>query len=235
MNDQRIAVVGGTSGIGLETALRARALGARVTVLGRDAAKLASAESEGLAARRLDATDRNAAGSVFAAIGAIDHLVVCATGAAGAGPFRELSLAELRAGFEAKVLAHLNCLQAALPTLRADGSVVLVSAISSRALQPGTAGLAAINGALEAMVPILASELRPLRVNAVAPGVIETPWWDRVAADQRKRLFEQTAAAVPAGRVGRAEDVAEAILLLLRNTFITGSTIDVDGGWKLKS
>jgi NAD(P)-dependent dehydrogenase (short-subunit alcohol dehydrogenase family) len=84
------------------------------------------------------------------------------------------------------------------------------------------------------MLPILASELRPLRVNMVAPGVIDTPWWHRVPDAQRSRLFEEMGAAVPAGRVGTAADVAEVIVMLAGNTFITGSVIDVDGGWKLR-
>lgn len=234
LKSARVIVVGGTSGIGLETARRAAEQGATVIVLGRDNGKLEAARALGLEAAQLDVADNAGARDYFASCGAFDHLVVCASGAAGSGAFRDLPLDDLRRGFEGKFWPQLNALQAALQTLQPRGSVTLVSAISSRALQPGTAGLAAINAALEAMVPILASELRPLRVNAVAPGVVETPWWDRVPEAQRRVLFDQMAAAVPAGRVGRPEDIAEAILLLINNTFITGSVIDCDGGWKLK-
>jgi NAD(P)-dependent dehydrogenase (short-subunit alcohol dehydrogenase family) len=116
-----------------------------------------------------------------------------------------------------------------------DGSITFVSAISSRALQPGTSGLAAINAALEAMVPILASELRPLRVNAVVPGVVDTPWWSQVPDEVRKELFEQLARQAAVGRIGKPEDLAAAIMLLTTNTFITGTILDCDGGWKLKN
>jgi NAD(P)-dependent dehydrogenase (short-subunit alcohol dehydrogenase family) len=102
-------------------------------------------------------------------------------------------------------------------------------------MQPGTAGLAAINAAIEALVPVLASELRPLRVNAVVPGVVDTPWWSRISEDAKKRLFEDLARKVPVGRVGTAEDLAAAIMFVSSNTFVTGSIIDCDGGWKLRN
>lgn len=109
--------------------------------------------------------------------------------------------------------------KAALPTLREGKSITFVGAISSRALKPGTAGLAAINAALEAMVPILASELRPTRVNAVVSGVVDTPWWSRVPETARKELFEQLAREVAVGRVGKPEDLASAIMFVTTNTF----------------
>jgi len=234
MKDQRIIVIGGTSGIGLESARRFAAQGAGVTVTGRDAAKGAALDIPGIRFAHVDAAQRDQCDAFFADHGLFDHLVVCASGAAGAGAFRELALDDLRAGFEGKFWPQLNVLQASLGSITPGGSATLVGAISARAQQPGTAGLAAINGALEAMLPILASELRPLRVNMVAPGVIDTPWWHRVPDAQRSRLFEEMGAAVPAGRVGTAADVAEVIVMLAGNTFITGSVIDVDGGWKLR-
>jgi NAD(P)-dependent dehydrogenase (short-subunit alcohol dehydrogenase family) len=234
MQDQHIVIVGGTSGIGLESARRFAAQGARVTVTGRDEAKGNAIDIAGVRFARLDAADRSACADFFRACGPVDHLVISASGAAGAGEFRTLELDQLRAGFEGKFWPHLNVLQAALGALRADGSATLVGAISARAQQNGTAGLAAINGALEAMLPILASELRPLRVNMVAPGVVDTPWWDRVPATQRQQLFAEMGAAVPAGRVGTAGDIAQVIELLATNTFITGTVVDCDGGWKLR-
>jgi NAD(P)-dependent dehydrogenase (short-subunit alcohol dehydrogenase family) len=234
MKDQRIIVIGGTSGIGLESARRFALLGATVTVTGRDAAKGAALDIPGVRFAQLDAGRRDHCDAFFAEHGPFDHLVVCASGAAGAGVFRDLALDDLRAGFDGKFWPQLNVLQASLAGIAPGGSATLVGAISARAQQTGTAGLAAINGALEAMLPILASELRPLRVNMVAPGVIDTPWWHRVPDAQRSRLFEEMGAAVPAGRVGTAADVADVIVMLAGNTFITGSVIDVDGGWKLR-
>ena len=79
------------------------------------------------------------------------------------------------------------------------------------------------------MVPTLALELRPLRVNAVSPGVIATPWWDRVSQDFRQAYFARSA-AVPVGRVGQPEDVAQAVVFLIQDSFMTGTIIDCDGG-----
>ncbi|MBD0672483.1 SDR family oxidoreductase [Streptomyces sp. CBMA156] len=233
---QRVVVMGGSSGIGEAAATAFAADGAEVVVTGRDRDRLDAAVARiggRTTGHRLDAADPAGLAEFFAGAGTVDHLVVAVSGAAGAGPFAGLDLAELATGFEAKFWPQVRVLQAALPYLRADGSVTLITAASARAAFPGTAGLAAINGALEAMVPPLAVELAPLRVNAVSPGVIDTPWWDRVPAGQRAALFEGLAATTPVGRVGRAEDVARAIHLLAANTFVTGVVFDCAGGANL--
>jgi NAD(P)-dependent dehydrogenase (short-subunit alcohol dehydrogenase family) len=231
----RYVVIGGTSGIGLATLASARAAGHEVVAVGRDASKFSSATQLGATAAQVDASDPNATREFFADCGPFDHLVICASGASGAGNFRELNLDDLRKGFEGKFWPQIQCAQAALNTISSTGSITFVGAISSRAMQPGTAGLAAINAAIEALVPVLASELRPLRVNAVVPGVVDTPWWSRIAEDAKKRLFEDLARKVPVGRVGTAEDLAAAIMFVTANTFVTGSIIDCDGGWKLRN
>lgn len=228
-------IVGGTSGIGLATAKMAVEAGHSVLAAGRDPSKFSAAQSIGATTAQLDASDIAATQNFFSAEGTFDHLVLCASGSAGAGQFRDLALEDLRKGFDGKFWPQVTCAKAALPTLRVGGSITFISAISSRALKPGTAGLAAINAALEALVPILASELRPTRVNAVAPGVVDTPWWSRVPEAARKELFEQLASDVAVGRVGKPEDLASAIISLTTNTFITGTILDCDGGWKLKN
>ncbi len=98
---------------------------------------------------------------------------------------------------------------------------------------PGTAGLGAANAAVSALAPILASELRPLRVNAVSPGVIDTPWWDFLPADQKAAASADFAGKTPAGRVGKAEDVARAIAFLIADSFMTGHVLVCDGGLRL--
>lgn len=228
-------VIGGTSGIGLATAKMAVQAGHSVIAAGRDAAKFAAAEAIGATAVQLDASDAAAVERFFSAQGEFDHLVLSVSGSAGAGPFRELAIEELRKGFEGKFWPQVSCAKAALSTVSKTGSITFVGAISSRALKPGTAGLAAINAALEAMVPILASELRPTRVNAVVPGVVDTPWWSRVPEAAKTALFEQLASEVAVGRVGAPADLASAIMFLTTNTFVTGTLLDCDGGWKLKN
>ena len=226
---QRVVILGGTSGIGLAAAKLFSARGAGVTIVGRDAEKLASAlkeigaSAEGAAA---DAGDRAALDALFAKLPPVDHLVIAASGGKGAGPFAKLDGAELARGFQAKFWTHWNAAQAALPHVSPQGSITFVTAASSRLANPGTSGLAAINGAIERMTPTLARELAPLRVNAVSPGVIDTPWW----ADKPAGMFETASRKAPLARAGRADEVADAIVFLAGYRFITGSVLDVDGG-----
>ncbi|GAA1938274.1 SDR family oxidoreductase [Kitasatospora viridis] len=235
---QRVVVLGGSSGIGEATAAAFAKDGAEVVITGRDQQRLDAAVARiggNTKGHAVDAVDQAAVAALFAELGTVDHLVLGVSGSAGSGAFAELDLGELARGFDAKFWPQVRSLQAALPHLRTDGSVTFITAGSSRAAFPGTAGLAAINGALDAMVPPLAVELAPLRVNAVSPGVIDTPWWDRVPEEQRKQLFEGLAAVTPVGRVGRPEDVAQAIQMLAANTFVTGIVLDCNGGTTLAS
>jgi NAD(P)-dependent dehydrogenase (short-subunit alcohol dehydrogenase family) len=184
---ERSVVVGASSGIGRASAELLARSGHEVLAIGRDRAKLADLEREAagpayggrLSVRAADASDVAETRSAFEAFGSFAHLVLALSSARGRGLLATLDLAELRAGFEGKYWPHVATLQASLPFLDAAGSITLITAGSSGAAYPGTAGLAAINGALEAMVPVLAVELAPRRVNAVSPGIIDTPWWRR--------------------------------------------------------
>lgn len=236
LTNQRIVVMGGSSGIGLATAHMLIAAGARVAVTGRSQQKIDAALEqlgEQATGAMVDATSHEQLYNFFQEYGAFQHLVIAVSGAAGAGAFRTLDMGELRRGFEAKFWAHVAIAQASLATLERDGSLTFITAGSSRSAKPDTAGLAAINGALDALVPSLALELRPLRVNAVSPGVIATPWWDRVSEEFRNNYFAQTAAMLPVERIGEPEDVAQAIVFLIQNGFMTGTIIDCDGGARL--
>ena len=236
LSDQTLVVLGGTSGVGLEVARAAVARGARVVIAGRDRARAdaacASLEGE-VVAHALDAGDRAALDAFFGEVGPVDHLVLTLSGGEGAGEFASLDLRALRRGFEAKFWPQLETVQAALPALAPAASVTFVTAVSARIARPGTTGLAAINGALEAMVGGLARELAPRRVNAVSPGVIDTAWWSRVPATARKAVFEEQARSLPVGRVGRPEDVAQSVLFMATNGFTTGSIVECDGGLHL--
>ena len=229
----RVVVIRGSSGIGEATAKLFAARGAEVVITGRDESKLGRAQAACGASRAevVDGTVPAALNAFFAKLGPFDHLVLSLSGGKGAGAFGQLELGGLRAAFEAKFWAYVQILQAALPTLRA--SATLVSAGSARAALAGTSGLAAINGALEAMVAPLAAELAPIRVNAVSPGVIDTPWWDAMPETAKHQFMGQAARSLPVGRVGRPEDVAEAIVMLAGNGFITGTVVEVDGGGHL--
>ena len=236
LDNQTIVVMGGSSGVGLATVQRLAAAGARVIATGRDPGKLKSALAslgERVSGEAFDGGDRQALDAFFARLGHFDHLVLTLSGGEGAGEFAGLDLAALRRGFEAKFWPQLEAAQASLPALRQGGSITFLTAISARIANPGTAGLGAINGALESMIGTLARELKPSRVNAVSPGVIDTPWWDRFPAEVKANLFRQQAQTLPVGRVGQAGDVAHAIQFLIENPFMTGAVIECDGGMRL--
>jgi NAD(P)-dependent dehydrogenase (short-subunit alcohol dehydrogenase family) len=233
---RHVAVIGGSGGIGLATAAMMVERGARVTIGGRNRGRLAAAAEElGGEARAVavDAQEVASLGHFFAEAGPIDDLVVTVTRRGGAGPASGLAEADLLGAFAGKTVAHLRAVALALATLAPDGSVTLVSAVSAQSAVPGTAGLAAVNGALEAAVAPLAVELAPRRVNAVSPGVIETGWWDEVPQDARQEAFRTFAQRALVGRNGQPEDVAAAIVLLIENGFVTGVVLPCDGGLRL--
>jgi NAD(P)-dependent dehydrogenase (short-subunit alcohol dehydrogenase family) len=236
---QHTLIVGGTAGIGLATARRLAADGHRVTVVGRDAERVKQAVAEiggaGAQGRAASITDRAGLEAVFAELGPIDNLVVTAPGTGAPGTLADLDLGALEEAFRTKFVGLAQAVQAALPHLAKQGSITLVSAASAQSALPGTAGLAAVNGAVETLTATLALELAPIRVNCVSPGVVDTDWWNRVVpAEQRAAVLDSFVAATPVGRVGEPDDVADVIALLVRNGYMTGTVIPVDGGARLK-
>jgi NAD(P)-dependent dehydrogenase (short-subunit alcohol dehydrogenase family) len=227
----RVVVMGGTSGIGLGVAERLTAEGAEVWVTGRDGDKLAAAASRVKHAEQLDGTDQTRVAEFFARLGSIDHLVLAfSPGAVAVGPVRDLSMDSVQAAFAGKLFGYLSAIQHAQVT----GSITLVSGASARGADPGTVGLAAVNGAIERMVPPLAAELAPVRVNVVSPGVIDTAWWSFLDEDAKQAQFESVAAAQPVPRVGTSADVAAAVIYLIGATFVTGTVLPVDGGYAMR-
>lgn len=233
----KIVIIGGTSGMGLAAAQKFDQSGDDVIVAGRNPQKLkATLELLGdtHTGYTVDATSENQLKDFYAKIGGFDHLILSLSGAKGAGLFSTLNLDDLRTGFEAKFWAQVRAAQYALPYLASSGSITFVTAVSAQMANPGTSGLAAINGAIESMIPVLAAELAPLRVNGISPGVVDTPWWDWLPQEQRQASFAQYSRASLLGRIGQPEDIAQAIHALATNGFITGQILVVDGGLKLK-
>jgi NAD(P)-dependent dehydrogenase (short-subunit alcohol dehydrogenase family) len=229
LSNQRILVIGGTSGIGFATAAAAVDAGAAVTIASRNQKKLDTAAKLGGAvqARVLDTGDNNLLESFFQQEQAWDHVVVSAAQTKG-GPVRDLSLADAAAAMDSKFWGAYRVARAA--RIKDHGSLTLISGFLSER-PSGTAVLqGAINAALESLARGLALEFAPIRVNAVSPGLIETPIWDQLPSEKRKALFESTASKLPVRRIGQPHDIANAVLFLMTTSFATGSTVRVDGG-----
>ena len=237
MSQRTALVVGGTSGIGLATARLLQARGATVHIAGRSKERLdvlAVTDAE-LVGHRADAGNPDEMSALAEATGSIDWLVLAAGGSEGPGPVADLDLTMLRRAFEAKFWPHVTTIQAVLPHLTPDGSITLLSAITARTGMPGTAGIAALNGAVEALIKPLAAELAPIRVNAVSPGLVDTPWWSGLPEDAKHEYFAQTAATLPVRHIASAQEIAEVVALAATNANLTGTIIETDGGARLVS
>lgn len=229
-------VIGGTSGIGLAVAQQLARRGDTVHIAGRDADRMARARTAidgDVHGHVLDAGDAMAVAALAGKVAPIRHLVITLAGSGGAGPLGDLSLDDLRRAFEEKYWPAVTALQACLAHLGEQASVTLVGAVTARAAMPGTAGIGSLNAAIEGLVQPLAAELAPVRVNAVSPGYVDTPWWSGLDPEERSAFFEQAAASLPTRRIATAPDIAEAIVLLATNPNITGTVIETDGGARL--
>jgi NAD(P)-dependent dehydrogenase (short-subunit alcohol dehydrogenase family) len=229
-------VFGGSSGIGLAAARALAEQGHRVVIAARTPARLSAALAhlpQGVDAESIDVSN---AAALHAALGRHSpprHLVISVGGGSAIGAYRSLSETQLRDTFEGKFWVMQRITLAATRLMQA-GSITWVTGAAARAAIPGMAALAATNGALHAMIGPLARELAPIRINAVSPGFIDTPYWERALDDDtRRQTYAAMAALVPVQRVGAPEDVAAAILMCVNNGFVTGTVIDCDGGRRL--
>jgi NAD(P)-dependent dehydrogenase (short-subunit alcohol dehydrogenase family) len=223
-----VVVVGGSSGIGLATAELAKAEGADVVIASRNKDRLAAA-AEKIGARPIvvDVTDDDSVAALFKACGMVDHVVVTAA-QLRSGPFKSVSMDDVRATMEGKFWGAWRVARAA--EIRAGGSLTLVSGFLSIRPRPNSAIVGAANGAIESLARSLALDLAPVRVNAVSPGIIDTPIRAAMPGAARQELLAKTAAALPVGRVGTGEDIARQILAFMTIGFMTGSVVYLDGG-----
>ena len=224
---KKIVVVGGSSGIGLATAEIAKRAGADVFIASRNAERLkAAAEKIGATAVATDVTQDDSVAALFRATGPADHVVVTAAQLL-TGPFKTVAMEDVRATLEGKFWGAWRVARAA--EIRAGGSLTLVSGFLSIRPRPNSAIVGAANGALESLTRGLALELAPVRVNCVSPG-IDTPIRAAMPEAARKEMLAKAAAALPVGRVGLGEDIAQQILAFMTNGFATGSIVYLDGG-----
>ncbi|MBU6268971.1 MAG: SDR family oxidoreductase [Sphingomonadales bacterium] len=234
---QVVWVIGGTSGIGLGVARAALAAGAKVAVASRSATKVAKAcqALPGVAGIVLDVTDEDAVRRQFAGQSGIDHIVFTAADwdQVHHTPLASTDIRAAASIFDVRVWGAVAVAKHSAPALRPGGSITLTNGMAAHRPQAGMAVTVAMAGAIEHLVKGLAVELAPVRVNGVCPGAIRTEAWDELP-DAFRAVQEARLAGQLVPRVGETAECAEAYLYLMKNTYVTGQTLRVEGGWSLK-
>ncbi|MBO9553925.1 SDR family oxidoreductase [Cellulomonas sp.] len=234
LHGQRVLVVGGARDLGLAIARAVTQAGATAIIGARDAAR-ATAAADGLAgaeAVRIDVGDEATIAAALDQVGAVDHVVVTASAHHNV-PVTELDHARTVAAFEAKVVGPLLVAKHAAPRLPAHGSIVLFSGVAAWNPAPGYTVMGITNGAVAFAVQHLAAELAPVRVNAVSPGIVDSGSWDRLG-DGKGAFLAGAADGTLVGRTGTNDDVTDAVVWLLGAGFVSGETIHVEGGARLR-
>jgi NAD(P)-dependent dehydrogenase (short-subunit alcohol dehydrogenase family) len=232
---QTVVVIGGSAGIGFETARRARAEGAGVILTGRDPERLkrAASELEALSTAVFDATDPASVERFFAELpGPIDHVMVTA-GRPHYGRMLEMELAEARRAFDEHLLMVLQVARSAAGNVRPGGTLLFMGGTGGRRPGIGLGIVATVTAALPALTANLALELGPVRVNLIAAGFVDTALSASLLGDELENRRSQLRTTLPIRRVVGPADVASLAVHIMINTALTGATFDVDGGQQL--
>ena len=233
LQDQRVVLLGGTSGIGLATAQLAAGQGATVIVASSnpDSVKRAlEALPDTASGEAVDLTDAAAVTAFFGSLDPFDHLVFTAGEPLTLLEVGSMDLARARQAFQLRYFGALGAVSAAASKIRPGGSVVLTTGAAGDRPSPGWSVAASICGAMDSLVRALAVELAPLRINAVKPGVVRSPLWSDLSVEDQQTLYDQTSRLLPVGRVGEVTDLAEAYVYLMNQSYATGTIVTVDGG-----
>ena len=233
LSGKKAVVFGGTSGIGLAAALLLAKNGVEVTAVSRKPDKAGILPS-GVSLRACDVLDGSAVETLFKDLSPIDILVTAATGGKRAiGPFLEMEMDGYKGSFD-KLWGYANVVRYGAKHVTDGGSITLVSGAPARNCQPGQIALSSVGNAIEAMMRAVAREVAPrIRINAVSPGTIDTPMVT-VQGLEREDLYNKMTKNNLIPRAGTADEVAQGILFVIKNNFVTGTTVDVDGGWLLQ-
>jgi len=237
LRGQTVVVIGGSAGIGLETARRARREGADVVLVARDPNRLeqAARQLQASSTAALDATDPAALARFFADLPApIDHVMVTGPGPHYA-PLAEASADDVRREIADHVVLSLEIARNAAPKMRAGGSLTFMGGTGGRRISRELGLVSAATAVLPPFVATLALELAPVRVNLIAAGFVDTPLSASLLGDQLDARREELRTTLPIGRVVGPADVAALAVHLMSNTALTGATYDIDGGQQLLS
>jgi NAD(P)-dependent dehydrogenase (short-subunit alcohol dehydrogenase family) len=229
---QTVVVIGGSAGIGLETARRARAEGANVILTARNPERLQSVASEvgALSSAAFDATDFERLGRFFNELTTpIDHVLVTGPGPYYA-PLTEFDVEKARRDIEAHLLLPIQVARNAARKVRAGGTLIFIGGTSGRRAAEGFALMSALTAAKPAMTMNLAVELAPVRVNVIAAGFVDTPLSAQLLGDELENRRNQLRTTLPIRRVVGPADIAALAVHIMTNTVLTGATYDIDGG-----
>ena len=229
INGKKAIVFGGTSGIGLSAIQMLSDKGAHVIALSRNPEKLENVPKN-VTTKKVNVLDRDALKKFFQEEGEYDILVNSATGGARAvGPFLSMDLDGYKASFD-KLWGYTNVVRFGTKYLKDNGNIVLVSGSPARKCRPGQIAISSVGGAVEAFARGIAPEIAPKRINIVSPGIIDTPM-SPLQGKEREDYYKNTTNNNLIPRAGTPDEVATGIIFAIENEFITGTTIDIDGGW----
>ena len=224
VSGKKAIVLGGTSGIGLAATEMLRDAGAEVIAGSRR-----ECDIDGVECVQVDVLDREALQALFEKNAGFDFLINAATGGPRAiGPFLDMDLDGFQGSF-AKLWGYVNSVRLAAPLMAPDGAIVLYSGYPARKWRPGTLAIGTVGGSVEAFIRLAACEIKPVRINGVCPGLIDTPM-SPLEGDERRAFYENGTANHMIPRAGTAEECAAGAMFLLQNDFTTGTIVDVDGG-----
>jgi NAD(P)-dependent dehydrogenase (short-subunit alcohol dehydrogenase family) len=232
---QTVVVIGGSSGIGLETARRARAEGAKLILTGRNTERLqlASDEVEALSIASFDVDDPAALARFFGDLpGTIDHVMVTA-GQPHYGRLLDTDFEQARRGFDTHLMLMLEVARNAAAKVRPGGTLLFMGGTGGRRLRIGSGIVSTVTAALPALTASLALELAPIRVNLIAAGFVDTPLSASLLGDELDNRRNQLRSTLPIRRVVTPADVAALAIHIMINTALTGATYDIDGGQQL--
>jgi NAD(P)-dependent dehydrogenase (short-subunit alcohol dehydrogenase family) len=234
LQGQTVVVIGGSAGIGLETARRASAEGAKVILTGRNSERLqrAATELDAFSKSAFDATDFNLLEKFFEELPPVDHILVTGPGPYYA-PLADFDFDRARRDIEAHMLLPLKVARNARNKVRPGGTLLFMGGTGGRKVTKGFALISALTAAMPAMAKNLALELAPIRVNVIAAGFVDTPLSAELLGDQLENRRNQLRNTLPIGRVVGPADVAALAVHIMTNTALTGATYDIDGGQQL--
>jgi NAD(P)-dependent dehydrogenase (short-subunit alcohol dehydrogenase family) len=228
---QTVVVIGGSSGIGLETARRARAEGAKVILSARDPERLKHAATEigASSTATFDATDPAALERFFHDLPVIDHVMVTA-GRPYYGRLVEMDFAKIPDVLGQHLVQALYVARNAIDKVRPGGALIFMGGTGGRRPAIGMSIAGAVTAALPTLIANLALEIAPVRVNLIAAGFVDTPLSAELLGDQLEKRRNQLRTTLPIGRVVGPVDVAALAVHIMTNTALTGATYDIDGG-----